>query len=58
MIPSAVVVIGAVPTTPAGKLDRSALPAPNWESPSGRSPEGSDEIAICAASRRYSIWPT
>ena len=49
MIPSAVVVIGAVPTTPAGKLDRSALPAPNWESPSGRSPEGSDEIAICAA---------
>ncbi|MDV6273696.1 amino acid adenylation domain-containing protein [Rhodococcus erythropolis] len=49
MIPSAFVAIDAVPTTPAGKLDRTVLPAPLWESRSGRGPEGGDEIAICAA---------
>ncbi|MFL5911944.1 MAG: AMP-binding protein, partial [Gaiellaceae bacterium] len=30
MIPATAVLLGALPTTPSGKLDRTALPAPDW----------------------------
>ncbi|MFE4499937.1 amino acid adenylation domain-containing protein [Rhodococcus sp. NPDC056743] len=49
MVPSAFVTIESIPTSPAGKVDRSALPAPTWDDNGGRRPEGADEIAVCAA---------
>ncbi|MGG7099751.1 amino acid adenylation domain-containing protein [Rhodococcus sp. 24CO] len=49
MVPSAFVTIDSIPTSPAGKLDRSALPTPTWDDDGGRRPEGSAEIALCAA---------
>jgi acyl carrier protein len=30
MIPATAVLLGTLPTTPSGKLDRGALPAPDW----------------------------
>ncbi|PBC41070.1 non-ribosomal peptide synthetase [Rhodococcus sp. ACPA4] len=49
MVPSAFVTIDSIPTSPAGKVDRSALPTPTWDDDGGRRPEGSAEIALCAA---------
>ncbi|GAA1985300.1 amino acid adenylation domain-containing protein [Catenulispora subtropica] len=48
MVPSAVVPLPAFPTTPSGKLDRAALPAPDHaEAVSGRGPRNPKEAALC-----------
>ncbi|MGC0364047.1 amino acid adenylation domain-containing protein [Rhodococcus sp. 27YEA15] len=49
MVPSQVVVIDTIPRTPAGKIDRDALPEPIREQTAGRRPADAREIAISAA---------
>ncbi|MEC4016311.1 non-ribosomal peptide synthetase [Streptomyces sp. H27-D2] len=49
MVPTAVVVLEALPLTANGKLDRNALPVPDLaERVSGRAPESETEKAVCA----------
>ncbi|MFE5923837.1 amino acid adenylation domain-containing protein [Streptomyces sp. NPDC056468] len=48
MVPSAVVVLDALPLTVNGKVDRAALPALDLASTATRSPRSSAEEAFCA----------
>jgi amino acid adenylation domain-containing protein len=50
MVPTAVVMLNALPVTPAGKIDKAALPARHYPTPSaGREPQTRQERIACAA---------
>ena len=48
MVPATVTVLKALPRTPAGKLDRQALPKPCPASQAGDAPRGEVEVALAA----------
>ncbi|WP_424643199.1 amino acid adenylation domain-containing protein [Embleya sp. AB8] len=48
MVPTAVVPLSELPSTPGGKLDRRALPAPHTVGPSSPGPRNSHEERLCS----------
>ncbi|ALN64398.1 non-ribosomal peptide synthase TIGR01720 domain protein [Lysobacter antibioticus] len=48
MVPTAIVVLDALPQLPNGKLDRKALPAPDFVPASQRAPRNPREQTLCA----------
>ncbi|MGO1003955.1 amino acid adenylation domain-containing protein, partial [Lysobacter sp. CA196] len=48
MVPAAIVVLDALPQLPNGKLDRKALPAPDFVPASQRAPRNPREQTLCA----------
>ncbi|WP_188308508.1 amino acid adenylation domain-containing protein [Streptomyces sp. CBMA123] len=49
MLPAAIVTLGTLPVTPNGKVDRRALPAPDYSATTtGRAPRNATEQTLCA----------